>query len=84
MIKRDRHYPVDTGRKLNVHKRFRRRPERLLNDLYAFNLRLVSTGYKCDIYYKVRCNISPVSLKFRLKEVTSCCETLKKPKTALK
>ena len=25
------HHPVDTGRKLNVHKTFRRRPGRLLN-----------------------------------------------------
>ena len=37
-------YPVDTGRKLNVHKTFRRRPRRLLNVLYTFNLRPVSTG----------------------------------------
>ena len=37
--------PVDTGRKLNVHKTFRRRPGRLLNVLCAFNLRPVSTVY---------------------------------------
>ena len=36
--------PVDTGRKLNVHKTFRRRPERLLNVLCTFNLRPVSMG----------------------------------------
>ena len=36
--------PVDTGRKLNVHKTFRRRPRRLLNVLCTFNLRPVSTG----------------------------------------
>ena len=35
---------VDTGRKLNVHKTFRRRPGRLLNVLCTFNLRPVSTG----------------------------------------
>ena len=35
-------YPVDTGRKLNVHKRFRKRPGRLLNVLCTFNLRPVS------------------------------------------
>ena len=41
--------PVDTGRKLNVrktfrrHKTFRRRPGRLLYVLCTFNLRLVST-----------------------------------------
>ena len=39
------HYPVNTGRKLNVHKTFRRRPGRLLNVLCKFNLRPVSTGY---------------------------------------
>ena len=37
-------FPVDTGRKLNVHKTFRRRPGHLLNVLCAFNLRPVSTG----------------------------------------
>ena len=36
--------PVDTGRKLNVHKTFRTRPGRLLNVLCTFNLRPVSTG----------------------------------------
>ena len=39
-----RFYPVDTGRKLNVHKTFRRRSERFLNVLCTFNLRPVSTG----------------------------------------
>ena len=37
-------YPVDTGRKLNVHKTFRRRPGRFLNVLCTFNLHPVSTG----------------------------------------
>ena len=36
--------PVDTRRKLNVHKTFRRRPGRLLNVLCTFNLRPASTG----------------------------------------
>ena len=36
--------PVDTGRKLNVQKTFRRRPGRLLNVLCTFNLRPVSIG----------------------------------------
>ena len=36
--------PVDTGRKLNVHKTFRRRPGRLLNVLCTFSLRPVSIG----------------------------------------
>ena len=37
-------HPVDTGRKLNVHKTFRRRPESLLNVLCTSDLRAVSTG----------------------------------------
>ena len=41
---KEMHLLVDTGRKLNVHKTFRRRPARLLNVLCAFNLRPVSTG----------------------------------------
>ena len=36
--------PVDTGRKLKVHKTFRRRPGCLLNVLCTFSLRPVSTG----------------------------------------
>ena len=36
-------YPVDTGRKLNVHKALRRRPGRLLKVLCTFNLGPVST-----------------------------------------
>ena len=36
--------PIDTGRKLNVHKTFRRRPGRLLNVLCTFNLCPVSIG----------------------------------------
>ena len=36
--------PVDTGRKLNVHKTLRRCPGRLLNVLCTFKLRPVSTG----------------------------------------
>ena len=36
--------PLGTGRKLNVHKTFGRRPGRLLNVLCTFNLRPVSRG----------------------------------------
>ena len=36
--------PVDTERKLNIHKTFRRRAERLGNVLCTFSLRPVSTG----------------------------------------
>ena len=47
--------PADTGRKLNVHQTFRRRPERLLNVLRMFNLRPVSTGegYSTEIRYNM-------------------------------
>ena len=38
--------PVDTGRKLNVHKTFRRRPGR------AFNLRPVSTGSNTEHFLR--------------------------------
>ena len=41
-------FPVDAGRKLNVHKTFRRRPGRLLNVLCTFNLRSVSTRFLCS------------------------------------
>ena len=43
-VKRKNKIPVDTGRKLNVNKAFRRRPGRLLNVLCTFNLRPVSMG----------------------------------------
>ena len=36
--------PVETGRKFNVYKTFRRRPGRLLNVLCTLNLRPVSMG----------------------------------------
>ena len=36
--------PVDTGRKLNTHKTFRKHTGRLLNVLCTFNSRPVSTG----------------------------------------
>ena len=45
-------YPVDTGRKLNVHKTFRRRPRRLLNVLCMFNLRPASTGTRLSLTKK--------------------------------
>ena len=37
-------FPLDTGRKLNVHKTFRRGPGRFLNALCTLNLRSVSRG----------------------------------------
>ena len=43
MVSTEGNIPGDTGRKLNVHKTFRRRPGCLLNTLCTFNLSLVST-----------------------------------------
>ena len=42
-------YSLDTGRKLNAHKTFRRRPKGFLNVLCTFNLRPVSTGYQVSL-----------------------------------
>ena len=49
--------PVDTGRKLNVQKTFRRRPGRLLNVLYTFNLLPVPTGNLQAEIFQIPCNI---------------------------
>ena len=46
-------FPVETGRKLNVYKTFRRRPGRLLNVLCTFNLRPVSTGLAIPIFHEL-------------------------------
>ena len=49
--------PVDAGRKLNVHKTFRRRPGRLPNVLCTFNLSFVSAGLlKIKVYIFVQQN----------------------------
>ena len=42
--------PVNTGCKLNLHKRFRRRQGRLLNVLCAFNLRPVTARKQANWY----------------------------------
>ena len=47
------HFPVDTGRKLNVHKMFRRFPGRLLNVICTFNLRSVSKELSIRILRKI-------------------------------
>ena len=43
-------FPVDAGRKMNVHKTFRRRPGPLLNVLCTFNLPPVSAGFLFSNY----------------------------------
>ena len=50
--------PVDTGRKLNVHKTFRRRPGCLLNVLCTFNLGPVSTGLYQFSLRKIKSKLS--------------------------
>ena len=58
-------YPLDTGRKLNVHKTFRRRLGRLLNVLCTFNLRTVSTGQDyCSFINVHECCKWSKSIKF--------------------
>ena len=57
-------YPVDTGRKLNVHKTFGRRPGRLLNVLCTFNLRPLSTGYETQSNYDTITHSLTFFLKF--------------------
>ena len=47
-------FPVDTGRKLNAHKTFRRRPGVLQNVLRTFNLRPVSSGMMIWTYHKYK------------------------------
>ena len=44
-------FPVDTGRKSNLHKMFRRRPGHLLNSLCTFSLRPVSIGLEIDLFF---------------------------------
>ena len=76
----ERPYPVDTGRKLNAHKTFRRLPGRLLNVLCTSNLRPVSTGSIFFIfgslwYFITKCDIS-VYHKMWQKFITKCVSVL--------
>ena len=65
--------PVDTGRKLNVLKTFRRRPGPLLNALCTFNLRPVSTEsderyfLDFDVQYPENCMVFTMIYLFSLK-----------------
>ena len=45
-------YPLDTGRNLNVHKTFWKRPGNLMNVLFTFNLRPVFRGYNFFTSFK--------------------------------
>ena len=58
--------PVDTGHKLNVHRTFRKRPGRLLNVLYTFNLRPLSMGCCVTGFtYRVYCYTSLDSIQIK-------------------
>ena len=57
--------PVDTGCKLNVQKTFRKRPGRLLNVLYTFNLRPVSTAVYLRLRFLRLWNLTKVQLTIK-------------------
>ena len=68
--------PEDTGRKLNVHKTFRRCPGRLPNVLCTFNLRPVSTGTRAFFLSNAFLTQPQCYLTFSLIELQmllSCC-----------
>ena len=44
-------YPLDTGRKLNVHKTFRGRAGRFMNVLCMLNLHYVPRGQKIQLNF---------------------------------
>ena len=71
--------PVDTGRKLNVHKTFRRLSGRLLNVLCTFNLRSVSTGKKLRLVLDLRhVNKHIKHNKIRYKNLSTLAKMLNK------
>ena len=79
-------FPIDTGRKLIVHKTFRRRPGRLLSILCTFNLRPVSTGlgmyflfvYQIGLISSGSCISSLLRVKYSCFAYNSLCKALKR------
>ena len=67
---------VDTGRKLNVHKTFRRYPGRLLNVLFTFNLRPVSTGATGCCFIHPSLIFATGSLIISLQHINLCISLL--------
>ena len=60
-------HPLDTGRKLNVHKTFRRCPGRFMNVLRTFNLRPVSTWQGPELSWNkftTSCKFSSLQVKW--------------------
>ena len=68
--------PVDTERKLNAHKTFRRRPGHLLNVLRTFSLRHVYTGVTHEYKTKILSN-SNLALNSLSTNPTKWSNTLK-------
>ena len=79
--------PVITGRKLNVHKTFRRRPGRPLNVLCTFSLRPVYTGVLVGGFVEFQAqvlgldvnffvDIKPISFLLHLQVMTTQVEAL--------
>ena len=61
--------PAETGRELNVHKAFLRRPGGILNALCPFNICPVSTGKKCELICNtsLNCIINHLVMPFIMK-----------------
>ena len=68
--------PVDTGRKLNLHKTFRGCPWRLLNVWCTFRLRSVSTGchFRFDYHDRVEKIISLLAFRIKTYSIEKLCE----------
>ena len=58
-------HPLDTRRKLNVDKMFRRRPGRLVNLLFTFNLGPVSRGSSSNMLSNRQFALSYESISMR-------------------
>ena len=73
-------FPIDTGRKLNVHKTFRRRPGRLLSVLCAFNLRPVYFlfVYQIGLISSGSCISSLLRVKYSCFVFNSLCKVHKR------
>ena len=61
--------PAETGRELNVHKAFLRRPGGILNVLCPFNICPVSTEKKCELICNtsLNCIINHLVMPFIMK-----------------
>ena len=65
--------PVDTGRKLNVHKTFKRRPGRLLSVICTFNLGLQGWLIQLNYCPKILDVLWKIELSLLKKSYTQNC-----------